>query len=372
MATTKVNTAGLDYATKKKVALNSELLSQRVQLSQVDVDHNGQISVNGIRMASEDGVQKQLYKILNLSPIFLKKFGKMTDETTKVNLINMIKSGLALSDVKKQNITVLGNPRTGLITSLLSGDKDYISHKIGFEIFERIMNTYPNFNINDFVIDTNGNYTIQLLTKDAITPSDSRGNLMLGESFNPGINFYKNFITGLETDFFASRLACDNGLIVQDRVHQVRMNQLTDENLEKYFTGLAGYEKDGFVPPMYAENIERGLHTNISFAELMEARSIILRNSALKSEEDLKQFLPEFSSEVHKLASRGVDYADCTDRQLENYPTNYKVWDVVNRLTDFGSHEYGFTANNESIQRQAGKLFNKGVYDSENVIIFKN
>lgn len=377
MVSTKVNTAGLDYETKKKVALNGELISRRVQLSNIDIDHNGQLSIDGQRVASEEGVQKQLYKILNLSETFVKKFGKITDENTKMHLINMIKSGLVLSDVKKQNITVLGNPRTQLITTLLPGNVDYISNKMAFEVLERLLNDYSELGVKNFTVDENGGFNISLLSPNVLQiQADATGKsshkFIETEDYNAGINFHKSLVNGINTEAFTFRRFCDNGAIIHLEDSNFKLNKLTDDALANYFTGITSLQKNGFAPDNYAENIQRGMHTNISFAELLDARSIILRNSSLKSENELKNFLPEFSNEVHKLASRGVDYAQCTDRQLENYPTGHKVWDVVNRLTDFGSHDYGFTVNNEAIQRQAGKLFSKEVYDSENVIVFKN
>lgn len=375
--TKKINTAGLDYETKKKLALNSELISTRIQLSDLEIDTNGQISIHGMRMASEMNVGNQLLKILKLNPAFLKRFEKLTDDKTKNSLIQMVKSGLALTDVKKQTITVLGNPRTQLVTNILPGEKDHISNRFAIDQFERIANTYPNLSLNAFDIQPNGGISLSMISKDVVNPKlDPRivpgtHNRIKGEEFNPGINFKNDPLSGILASSFVYRLICTNGLTIQENLAELAMSQLSDQSLEKFFGGISKLGENGFVPFSFDENLQRAMNTNASFGELKDARRIMINNSAL-TDSDLKEFLPEFSSEIHKLASMGVDYVNCTDIQLHNYPINMKVWDVVNRVTDFGSHDYGFAANNDSMQRLAGNMFNRKTYDANNLLPILN
>lgn len=97
---------------------------------------------------------------------------------------------------------------------------------------------------------------------------------------------------------------------------------------------------------------------------------MMLRHSKLKTDDELYSYLPEFKSVVNQLARKGVDYAKCSDIQLQNFPSTHKVWDIVNRMTWFGSHEVGAEVIQSAIQNKAGELFQKKTFDTENVLVF--
>lgn len=373
MATkTKVNTTGLDYNSKKSLALMAEPITKKIFISDIEIDHNGQMSVSGIPLASDENIYKQFYKILGLNPKFLNRFGKITGEPTKIALIQAIKAGMALNEVKKQQITLVGNPRTQIITNLMPGHRDHISNRLAIETFERIANMYPQLSMNEFEVDGNGAISMSLITKDTMTPRDRAGQLIKGEEFNPGMMLRNNPLVGLKADGFVHRVICSNGMTTIDNRGSIGMQRLTDVSLEKFMGGIGKLGDNGFVPVVFNENLNRAMHSNASFGEILAAKDIMMNNSALKMDEDLKPFLPEFSSEVHRLASLGVDYAAASNIQLDNCPTKYKVWDVINRITDFGSHDYGFSAKNERIQKKAGDLFNRKNYHADNILSILN
>jgi bifunctional N-acetylglucosamine-1-phosphate-uridyltransferase/glucosamine-1-phosphate-acetyltransferase GlmU-like protein len=55
--------------------------------------------------------------------------------------------------------------------------------------------------------------------------------------------------------------------------------------------------------------------------------------------------------------------------QKKNCPLPYKMWDLINHVTYFGSHDLGYDTNFGAVQIGAGKLFAKKS-DAENLVIF--
>ena len=362
----------VNYDEFKKTALNFEPIQKKVLLSQIEVGQDGSLSIEGLPVKTDDGVvEKQLLKtILSINPKLLKAFEKGLNPTAKVEFISLIKGALALSDVKKSQVSILGNARTGNITNILPGDRDFISNRMNLELFEKTMNAAPDLKLVNATVNHNGSIEMNVQKGVIVTPKTK--NLLKGEEFNPGFTFRNSPLKGTNVDYFTTRLVCTNGMTARGLKNTFNLNVLDDTTIRTFFEKFLQMNKENFVPEFYAEQIEKASFTRASFYEIMNARNIMVMNSDLKlkgNEAELNMFLPEFTSVSAELARKGVDYAEKSDKQLMNYPTKYNVWDVVNRVTDFGSHDYGFNASFNHIQTQAGDLFNKKVYDTQNLIL---
>lgn len=365
-----VFTNGLSYETKKRLALNAEPIQKKVALSSINIDKNGLLYIGGERVAAVPEMENQLLKVLNMQPKFFQKFGKITNLAAKANLIETIKNGLALSDVKKQMITVVGSPISKMITNLLPGNVDVIPNSLSLTMFERIMNQHPELDLRSFEIGSDGSLNITLASTKQSCPIGRDGNKILGEDFNPGIHFNSGPLDGLNVQSFVMRLVCRNGMITErEKGMAVILNKLDNKSLDNFTASIKMLGENDFVPFLFSENVQKAIDTPCSFGELKHAAKIMVKNSKLK-EKDMFEFLPELPTEIKKLAARGFDYARCSDAQLSNYALkDVKIWDVVNRVTDFGSHDYGFNANFDEIQRSAGKILTKKIYDAENLIL---
>ncbi len=361
---------GIDYNVIKKAALSSELLQKTVSLSQVEIDGNGGLKIAGVKVrADEKVIQKQLLKnIFSINPTFLKKFGNITSEKTSNDLINLIKTALTLSDVKKSNITLLANPRTNSITNILPSTKSYISNSMAIEMFERTMNSDKDLTLVGASVSENGDLSFNVKKGLVVTP-EVKSQKLVGEEFNPGFTLGNSITNGLSLESYVERLVCTNGMTQTKLFSKCKIEQLSDVEIQKFFQVFASIKANDFIPFNLGENISKASETRASFGELKKARAIIYANSDIKKETDLYSFLPQFQREVNKLASKGIDYTKCTDIQLNNHAVGCNVWEVVNVLTDFGSHDYGFNTNYNQVQKSAGELFNKKSFDTENVLV---
>ena len=365
-----VHAPNIKISDVKKIATENESTSKRVPLAQIEVDTTGMLSVGGIRLNSDEKILNQLYKVLCLNKTFVKKFGKLTDEKTTKALIELIKSGLVLRDATKQDIVLVGNPRTGALTHILPGNKDFISSSFGLDMIQKVLEKYPQLHVSGYSIDSdNGGVGVSLKSNVEVTPINRNGFAMKGEGYNPGINFNINPFGGLSTEAYTYRLVCTNGMVVCEMGVGAKIAALSDLSIEKFFEHIQHQADNNFVPFQYGEKLDLAKDTKASFGELLFARNMMMRDSDLKGEEYLQPHLPEFTSEVRKLAAKGYDYANLSERTLSNYPVKCTVWDVVNRMTEFGSHDYGFNTYFDSLQQHAGSLFSKKEYDTQGLVL---
>jgi len=359
---------GLNYETIKKNVLDAEPVQKRVSLSQVEIDGNGNLAVGGLKLrVAPDVIEKDLFKILSLQPAFIKKFGNITDNKTKIDFINFIKTALSLNDIKKSEINLIGT--NGLITHILPGNKDYITNSFAIKMFEDCMDrTSHDVLITGFTSSNNGGFAINVRKKDEIAPviDGSYSNL---EAYNPGFAFVNNPLKGMEVQNYVERMVCTNGMVATVLESTMSLNLITEKNVQDFFSGFRDFDKSGFLSVNFTENLNKAMNVKASFGEIISARRIITSHSEVKKDTDLYSFLPEFSQEVNRLARHEIDYTKCSQAQLNNLPTKHSVWDIINRITDFGSHDYGFNADFAAIQRKAGGLFNRKTYDTENVLV---
>lgn len=353
----------------KKETVNGDLIQKTVSLSRLEIDTDGTLSIGGKQMAvaSTGEVEKNLFKILGLSKRETDKVGKATDENFKKEFINMMKGALITSNAKKTDVNVIANPRTKEIVNLLPANRDLIPTSLAFSMFENVMGDLKDIKITN-MNHTNNGFVINVIKNTEVELS-ANGTRILGEAFNPGFSFMCDQISGITVPSFVNRLVCTNGMIRRDILSTINLKSLNEEEQRRFFEDFANMKKGDFIPLEMGEAIQQAIETRASFAELRHAKNIIMSHSDVKTESDLFSFLPEFDSEVKRLARAGYDYAKCTDRQLQNVVTKSSMWDVINRVTDFGSHNYGFNHHETNIQAAAGALLNKKRFDTQDILI---
>ncbi|MEO6304601.1 MAG: hypothetical protein ABIP51_15685, partial [Bacteroidia bacterium] len=142
---------GVNYEAAKAAALSLEPFQEKVQLNQVEIDTDGQLSIKGIAVRVDNGVvEKQLLnQILKISPQFSKRVEKLSTVEVKKSLVNLLKAGLSLTS-KDASITIIGNPQTQSVTNIMPGKKDFISNRFALKMFEDTMNSQPDLTLVGF------------------------------------------------------------------------------------------------------------------------------------------------------------------------------------------------------------------------------
>jgi hypothetical protein len=363
-----LHTAG-GYEAVKAIALKNQPLVMKANWKELEVDNNGELSVRGIPVRSDSNkVQRQLLKQMGLSRSFYKKFGKLTNEETQKALIEVLKAGLSNKGNKEQ-LTVIGNPVQGIITGILGPKQDLISNTFSLQLLEEVLNKYPGLLMQNFEVDDNGDFSVNMKRPGEVTPRDMAGKLISGEEFNPGFTYRNSAMKGTEVMAFTERVVCTNGMTAQVLTAFLEMQKYGDASLEKFNTGLKHFSDNNFIQHDYFEKVNKAMNTPASFAEVLNARRYIKGYSSIKDDKDMDEFLPMFGSQIRAFAQKSIDYTKCTDRQLQNCPLKSTVWDVINCVTNFGSHDYGWKAEFSPLQRAAGRMLNRQHFDAEHLIL---
>ena len=137
----------------------------------------------------------------------------------------------------------------------------------------------------------------------------------------------------------------------------------------RHYIILELLNKHNWMAEDFWGKMEDAMETKASVAELMKARNTMLVNSELK-EKDLRAFLPQYYETRNFLAKHRINMEELDNKKMVNCPANINIWELINIVTDFGSHDYGFNADFDSIQKNAGKLFAKQ-YDTKNLVILE-
>ena len=265
----------------------------------------------------------------------------------------------------KNLVTIVGDNESKEITHILSGDIDIISNEMALDLFEKTFEP----GVLEIIDGSVGVNKLELTVRKNIEVlPEVNGIPLKGEEFNPGFNFKNSLIQGVSIETYMERLVCTNGMTAKGYFGDISVNRVEPGKIQEFFKDFINIQKNNFVSKAYGENIERATKTNASFSELMQVKNLIVGNSTLV-EKDVYSVLPEWNREVNRLAAANIDFEKCNAQQLKNHPTKSNLWDVINRLTDFGSHDYGFNVDKFELQRAAGLLLNKKDYDSTNILI---
>lgn len=369
MKQTVATKKGVNYEAFKKEALNHEFATRKVKIKDIEFEPNGELIVEGVKVRTSEKVKKNFVKnILKISPSTVKQVRQFAGADTEKNLMEIIKTGIATLS-KNDTVNILGNPTTGVITNIIPGNQDVISNRLALETFEKMMNSNSKLSVVEAELKKDGAMILNVranIQKEV----HAGGKHIKGETYNPGFSFANLPLKGLEVSHYVTRLVCTNGMTSRfDLGSGGSLSKLNDEEIRKFFLDFMKMSQNDFEPKLMADKIAKAIETPASFHEILTARSIMLSRSILPATE-IDAYLPQFGIVSKQLASKGVDYAACSDAQLQNYATPFKVWDVVNELTEFGSHDFGYKADSVIIQKLAGDILNKKVYDTENVLTF--
>ena len=349
----------LDYDAIKKEALANSPMVASYPLSVFELGRNKTIKMNGqIIPVNNRAYFAFLKRVLKVDPKFVSRFKKVTDEKTEIAMLSVLKSGMAQH--KDLKVHVLANPHEKEITNFSAGKHSFRTNSELLTIFENVMNKYPSLEVRDFHMTTDGTLNIASRSNEEVF-----GKLQ-NEVFRGGLTFRNSYSEGSLISHNAFRLVCLNGMF---GFNDLPLHVGSDEKaLIDFFTKLDSLNENNWMEGNFWDKMENAMHTNASVSELIQAKNTMLNNSFLE-EEDLRLYLPEFHDTRKFLHSKNVIMDTLETAKLKNCPTNVKMWDLINRVTDFGSHDYGYEQDFDAIQKAGGRLLSKP-FDTNNLVIF--
>lgn len=356
----------VNYDIFKQRAIAAQPVATRCSLSEIDVIDEGTMLYKGYPLNLSRGALKNLASILKIPAKFIQEFEVLIGKNGKDKFLNFIKDAKAVR--KNQLITLVGNPQNKAIVGIQLSE--YMPFETYFQLLEQIMNLQP-FDIQDMTFTGN---------KVAVSAVLKGGKFNVGgldsENFYPGFTFSNGIGaagggSGAGIDNFIYRLICGNGMIGVDPDNggSIIFGGLKGNlSPDHFFRDVENLAKKNFVPESFTGNVARANNTKASFAEVVSAASVLTKGSEM-TKDFVDSFVP-VNDIKNRLARQGVDFATLNTAKERSIVTDVTIWDLVNGLTNFASHDYGFhlmPSRKLEIQKIAYNILSRPNFDTENL-----
>ena len=351
-----------DYIRFKSEALANQPLLKKINLMELEVTSKDTISVQGHPLKMSSDALRSLINILGLPIRFTDSIDDFFGGNSKQKLINLFKTAVAAK--KNMEVVLVGDKRAKQLVSVLP-KHSAIPYEKYFEIFERLMDKH-HLEIKSAI---NSDHKLALSTVSKNSEFNIKG--FSDEVFYPGFSLITDLRLGTVVDTFVYRLVCGNGMMGSpDSYNKIVYDPSNGGG--KFFEELDKLEGNGFYPGDFKERIMKAMRVNASLSELKEAATAV-KGAGNITNDNIDSFIP-LNATLREFQAKGLDLTKVTSAQEKTAITNTKVWDLVNGMTDFASHDYGFHTGDRGkldLQVSANKLLTKKAYDTENLIYIK-
>jgi hypothetical protein len=347
-----------EFKVFKEAALKTEPLMRQANLADINIVDDKTISFNGKNFTATDMAINDFARIVGVQKTLMNNVGSAFGKGTSQKILEIQKAAKLIHG-KNTTITLVANKTFGTIERILSGNS-LLPYQNYFEVFERMMNG-TNMEIVDFGSGSGGVHISTISRENEFSVGKHRD-----EVFHPGFTFKNDISSGAGLDSFLNRLICTNGMVGRGFSETVSYNP---ESINEFFTHLQTLKTSGFIPNAFNTKVASAMGTRASYAEVKTAANLITYGSKLE-----KQFVDKFvpyNDIRRKFAAKGVDTLNWNPQQMQNAITDVTVWDVINGVTDFASHDYGFDVSADNrlrMQVEAGKMLSREKFDTQNLV----
>jgi hypothetical protein len=352
-----------NYEAFKTNAISKQPLRKTIQLRDLRFITMDAVDYCGVTLGINRSGLKDIVRIIGFSVTGQSKMENTVGEETSINILNALKNAISGSNLE---ITISVTPDRVITRATRSGEKSsLISVQTYFDTFERMANShkldikFANFN------EQTGAIAIQAI-------SDGRehqiGNFK-DEVFSTGLSFSRTD-EGIQADPFMHRLICTNGMVTRQFEESFKLRSMEPKMWTEFYQHLERIEKNEFVPQKFNKSVQRSMNTPASLSEL-ENGCLLLTGASKIPEGELEIFFRGLKNTYNKFHNAGIDTAKLTIEQKKNLRTGVKHWDLINGITDFASHNYGYdkSANaDRHLQVRAGDLLTR-TPDCANLIL---
>jgi hypothetical protein len=311
------------------------------------------VEYSGLMLGLNRQGLKDIVRIIGLSVSGTSMIEKSVGEQSALNILNSLKN--VIGTVKKE-VTIVVTPDR-VITKVSPTDTNgLISVETYFDTFERLANQH-DLDIKSMTFnDQTGGVSINAI---AGKHEHQIGNLS-DEVFRTGFSFTRN-LEGLQFDPYQHRLVCTNGMVTRQFEESYKLRSMEQKTWEEFYKHLERVEKSGFLPTKFNQAVLRSMETPSSLAELERATGLLIGNSNIP-EGELEIFFKGLKNTYNRYHSSGIDTTKLTLDQKRNCRTGVNHWELINGITDFASHNYGYEKKpnaDRHLQMQAGDMLSK-------------
>jgi hypothetical protein len=352
------------YSAFREDVLRNQPIRKTVALADLKFITMDCVEFSGLKLGINRQALKDLLHIVGISVSGFNNLESSVGEDGAQKFLNALKN--AIASAKSLQVTIAVTPDRVISRIQKSGSTDLISAESYFDTFERLANVH---NLDIQSMDFNkGNGNIYMSTISPKSGQYQVGNLS-DEVFTTGLSLSRT-MDGIQADPFMHRLVCTNGMVTRMFEESFKLRSMDPRMWQEFYTHLEKIEKAGFAPQKFSEKVNQAIITPASLKELEQGIHLLQQNSNVPDSE-LEFFFKGCKNTYNRIHSAGIDTVKLTDAQKANVRTGLSVWDVINGVTDFASHNYGYEkkANSDRhLQMRAGDMLSKQ-FDTQNLVL---
>ena len=368
--------SSLEFNESKELGIKYEPKSLRINLSDIELNKDSfalnLIGVKGKTVAVSNQVLGKFLEHIGVSKKLKTSFADNPSVIADVvNVLNSLKRKSGELELK------LLISHENEIIDMCKNDKGRISNKNFFNIAEAIVDKY-GLEVIESNVETSGIAEICLINPNAVSI------LNLDEEVHKfGIRLTNN-LSDTEINNFAYRLVCTNGNTITDEFGALALKNVAPSEIERLFSHIQRMKNHGFIPAEFETLVNKAKNTTASIAEVESGIKTIVSRLAMPlgmDDDETTEFINKFISmhftqymirkqellakgfDIEKLSPTQKSYIKCASSQFGRIT----IWDVVNKLTYFGSNDSGSNFNKpQTLQIEGGKLLSIGNSKNKN------
>ena len=345
-----------------KQAIERQPIRKEVSLRNLEVINDKTISVEGMYIPMSSQAFKDVIKAVGLPVTFDKSFTGAFGEKARQQLINRLKSSMAAKG--QTTVSLVVSPESKTIIGVHKSPKDLISNDSFLRTATQVIDRH-GLEVNNFTVNDEGNIFIS-----TSSPKNQWGMQGLkDEDFFGGVSFINNPKDGFQVSPYLYRLVCANGMIGKSFEETMKLTSFDTRAMEGFFNEINIMAKAGFKPEKFEEQVRTAISTKASLFEMEEAYHLMKSYSGAEYKE-LEAWVPLQATRARYQAS-GQDTILMSKEQKRNAKTGTPIWDVINGLTHFSSHDNGFRIDDtdrRKMQVEAGRMLAKE-FDMANLVL---
>jgi hypothetical protein len=363
------------FETFKKEVKSNYPIRKNLTISELNIDfenpenRNGGINIEGVSLKLSSNAFKSLLKTLKITDAFMGKFTDIFGMNSRNQLVKVIKNKIATS--KDMLVSIYISPSTKMVVAITDASKPYISPDFYFDMVENVIND-NNLDIGSMSISGEGNIQISTVKSGwAFDVPDLKD-----ESFHTGVIVTAGPTEDIAIDPYVIRLVCENGLIGPRRLEMgPRLESNSVDNINKFMREVKSLsETNKKFQGIFTNQVQKMSTISASYNEVLKFRDLVSSKVTDKNDARVEAVLDKFFpiGEIQSsYKERGINLETLTNRHWKNAKTDMTTWDLLNSLTDVGSHDYGMGIGEHSkndLRKHAGLYMFKKEFDTEFVL----
>ena len=350
------------FEVQSKKAIDNQPLRKEVSLKTIQVLHDDVLSIEGRPVKMHSGAFKDLCKIVGLPVGFDKTFTGTFGDKARQALINRLKTAAASKG--NTSVSLVLAPGTRQIVGVQKDPREIISNRTFLDTTTRIIDRY-GLEVNSFSVGTHGEVSI-----NASSPKNafSIGGLP-NEDHYGGISFNNSPGGGFMVSPFLHRLVCANGMVGRSFVESMQLEGVGPGTMEVFWNQIGELARRGFKPLEYENKIREAMAVRASLAE-MESAYDLIRSLSDAAFNEVEAWIP-YQETRGAFHNHGVDTVTLSNTQKKCAKTGTSIWDLINGMTHFATHDNGFKIDDydrNRMQVSAGNVLSKATWDMANLV----